>query len=112
MPLPYRIAMSNLWLFGPIIERYCTLRNYFINVQCFIRVMTYFPDNNGAIRTTGVASLISGGIKVRSNWFFHHMIFRCRTMYCRRGLMLQLVSAFTLPTQSTKYSTECEKTPV
>ncbi|XP_065829772.1 N-fatty-acyl-amino acid synthase/hydrolase PM20D1.2-like [Oscarella lobularis] len=47
MPLPYRIAMSNLWLFGPIIER----------------VMTYFPDNNGAIRTTGVASLISGGIK-------------------------------------------------
>eukprot|EP00118_Oscarella_pearsei_P010408 m.63835 g.63835 ORF g.63835 m.63835 type:complete len:510 (+) comp35194_c0_seq3:76-1605(+) len=47
MSLPYRMVMSNLWLFKPIIST----------------VMTYIPDNNGAIRTTAVPTLISGGIK-------------------------------------------------
>ncbi|HVM98270.1 MAG TPA: M20 family peptidase [Candidatus Acidoferrales bacterium] len=47
MSLPYRVAMANLWLTGPLVER----------------LFSQQPAANASLRTTTAATMISGGVK-------------------------------------------------
>ena len=47
MPLSYRMALANLWLFQPVLDRY----------------LVAVPAINATLRTTTAATMISGGVK-------------------------------------------------